>query len=267
MKKKIYLACTIACLIALGTSIKFLNQITYSKIINYSQFYQDNGYNFSMMKIDNHMYVENISAQDFHSTLNDLAIKNDVIIVKFDMSLSFNNRENITKLYVSSNDKYGEKIILLQNGLFDKIDEYHNYSSKTHNSKRRIALYDNRTEVEVSSIINDENNSGNYILLSQSPNSESIKSFTNQLIQKYNQLNINAYDKKDVTIEQHDKSVVKNLNENLIFEIIIGLLLGAISFISIFRFNKYIAICKTEGISDFKIFKKIIIENLIAAFF
>lgn len=253
MKKNILVLVLSLFLLAGLFTIPIFNNLSVNRMATYSRYYDTAGYNKIAIEIDNNIYLSKIDREEFHEKLNELANEYQILVYK--LKVTTTEEQNIIRTYLSDNDIFIENALLVKKGIpyIAKETFYSTTNSKT--QEHEIPLIFSEVQVEVTSIINDNENYGYYNLINLNKESEGkFDEFIEGLLAEYPELSMIKQENVHKYKDNSDFTYLDSPFEPLLIKFVIVLILALLLCSKIFSLNKCISLLKIEGNSNFKIY-------------
>ncbi len=264
MKKNILFLTIVIIISSFYFSFKNFNNISTNVIYQYGDILEEN--NMEIKGIQVKRNINEINSFDFHKNFNELLIKNNLNTFKVVYGYSEELQTSTVELYVSTNDKYLSKYILLDKGNLDLVSD-NVYSTNNKLRNLRIANFFDDSYISVTSIINDNDNGGMYNITSLKGDFE--QNFNNFILDLKN-----IYPSIDYSLMYNENFIETNETKfkmidykeffgNKKIKILIPIILIFLLCSKIFELTKKISVMKIEGYSSLKIYWNLFFKNFI----
>lgn len=268
MRKKVIFYSLIIILSSFFLMFPLFNNIVIRSVAGYIDYYTYKGYEHKLMQIELTDSINNVSYDEFNGDLNDLAIKNNLVIYRVSFSQDENSLGSAIKLYLSTNDLFIRDRLFLQGGYADSIDKEIVYTNTSKNLKEKIFIFPSFVDnsiIEVTSIENNAQKNATYVLISLSDDIDTnISNFINDLDNKYfnfsygldqSLLGTDSYkDNLEYAGELFNRPTIK---------FSICAILSFLLFSNILSNRKKISILKLEGNSSLSLYNDIFLKTYI----
>ena len=254
MRKNIFILVSVLSFLAVLFAIPVFNQISVNRVVTYGRYYDAEGYEKNTLTVVNDPALAEIDRVEFHQALNELAIKNNIVIWR--LSIDTNEDSNHVRSYLSENDIFLNDVLLLREENDENLSQNVSFSSNATERKYQIPLFFSNDEVDMSSIVNNRENEGIYNLISlDKENPHAFDMFTEDLLNRYPDISIVLQQEVYLYHSADDFSNLESsLWEPMWIKMSLVLVLALLLCSKIFSLNRYISLLKIEGHSNFKIY-------------
>lgn len=271
MKKKLIIYSIILILSSFFLMFSLFNNIVIRSVAGYVDYYTYKGYEHKLIQIELTDSVKKSSYEEFNNNLNNLAIKNNLIVYRVAFAQDENGLGTAIKLFLSTNDLYIKDRLFLYGGYANTINKeiiYSNISKKYDEKIFSFPSFQDNLILEVSSIENNNQKNASYVLINLSGDIDTnINNFANDLNNIYNDFSF-GLDQSLLGTDSFKNNLeyAGDLFNQPIIKFSICAILSFLLFSNILINRKKISFLKLEGRSNFSIYNEMFLKMYIISF-
>ena len=254
MKKNIWILSFLLILLTFVFVYPSFNQLSIYRITEYSRYYDVENCNKIGLQIENNQFLSDLDAREYFENIDRIANENNVVVSLTDIVRDESGSELIN-FYLTSNDKYISKALVLEKGYADELSSGVTYSSLSDDPRHKIALIFSDTVLKVTSILNCNVKASFFNLVSIDGDSETnFTNFISDLTQIYPELITVRQINPLINDQLSDLHYIDNQFDDLEIKFAIVLILTLVLGAKIFSVQKKISLYKIEGYSNIQIY-------------
>lgn len=256
MKRKIYVISFILSIFSIVLTVLIFTTISATSLFNGLQYWERN------KTISSYIFdpsVDKINPVKFHSVLNEVAKENNLIIVKikYGETEEFSNSASI---FSTDNNSYFKDHVMLVNGYVNLSDSKNVYTFSSKDKRQRIVGFLGDS-ISLTSIVNDERNSGFYNFVNLKGDfQKNVSAFEKNIKQKFSDFKMVFQYSTNKINEKFSLITFDQLIFYKKFKMTIPFLSAILLCLALFSESKKISILKIEGFTNKQIYWRIFLK-------